>query len=269
MGCRIWVALAAAVWLGAGAVSGVAVAQDIARVVAVSQGAEILRQGRQTALGEGQGVASGDIIVTGRTGQVQLLFDDETRVAIGPNSQFNVTDVRLNAHGTAKTFAVAAVAGTFRFITGKSRKSAYAIDTPTATMGIRGTAFDFVVRRRQGTDLILFSGQVRMCGRAGGCYRVGGICDAVQMDTSGTLGLIAGKDAKQNLIAHGFSFISDEERLLPEFRTAVRSCGRDLVAAPPRTKGDPAPHAPSPPSPPGPPEPPGPPDPPDPPDPVI
>lgn len=267
MGFRVWVALAAAAWLGA----ETAMAQDIARVVAVSPGAEIVRQGHQATVGQGQGVASGDVIVTDRRGQVQLLFDDETRVAIGPNSQFNVTDVRLNAHGTAKTFAVAAVAGTFRFITGKSRKSAYAIDTPTATMGIRGTAFDFVVRRREGTDLILFSGQVRMCGRTGGCYKVGGVCDAVQMDQQGTLGLLTSRDAKRDLIARGFFFISDENQLRPEFRTALRSCGRDVVARVPQRKGDAAPRAPSPPSPPGPPGPPGPPDPPpdDPPDPVI
>ncbi|MBS0564007.1 MAG: FecR domain-containing protein [Proteobacteria bacterium] len=250
---------------------GQAVAPEVARAVAVSQGAQVIRGGQTARLSEGAGVASGDIIATDGNGRVQLLFADQTRVAIGPGSRFAVDDVTLRKSGTARRFAVSAIAGSFRFITGKSRKSAYAIDTPTATMGIRGTAFDFVVRSQKGTDLVLFSGEVRMCGRSGGCYRVHGACDAVRMDAGGTLGLVADDPGRKAMISHGFGFITDPDQLLPAFREAKRSCGGERVnrVTPPK-EGERAPHAaspaPSPPAPsPGPPK--GPPE--DPPDPVI
>lgn len=268
MTCWTPAALLSALWLALAPVG--APAQEVARAVAVTQGAQVIRGSQTARLSEGTGLASGDIIATDRNGQVQLLFGDQTRVAIGPGSRFSVDDVSLRKSGTARRFAVSAIAGSFRFITGKSRKSAYAIDTPTATMGIRGTAFDFVVRSRKGTDLVLFSGEIRMCGRSGGCYRVRGACDAVRMDTGGTLGLVADEPGKRAMISRGFGFITDPDQLLPAFREAQRSCGGERVnrVTPPK-EGERAPHAtpaPSPPAPsPGPPK--GPPD--DPPDPVI
>lgn len=237
--------------------------QDVATVISVDPGATLVRAQAQVRLAAGAGVASGDVITTDRRGQVQLLFGDETRVAIGPNARFVVENVVLNSKGRARTFAVSAVAGSFRFLTGKSRKSAYAIDTPTATMGIRGTVFDFVVHDTSGTDLILFSGQVRMCGRGGQCYRVVGGCAAVAMDRGGTLSAVGAGGNRRSLIADGFSFVTDQSQLQPEFRTEVGSCGRDVARPPQRIeRGD---HAPPQPSPPAPPEPPGPPEPPDPP----
>ena len=87
----------------------------------------------------------GDVITTGATGQVQLLFQDETKIAIGANSQLVIESILFNSSGTASDFTVNAVQGAFRFFSGKSEKSTYAIRTPKATMGIRGTVFDFTV----------------------------------------------------------------------------------------------------------------------------
>src|SRR5690606_263453 len=38
-----------------------------------------------------------------------------------------------------------ALSGTFRFITGNAPKDRYVIETPTGTIGVRGTIFDFFV----------------------------------------------------------------------------------------------------------------------------
>lgn len=235
-------------------VAGAAAPQEIGRVISADAGASLLRDTQTIRIRSGLGVARGDVIATDRTGQVQVLFGDETRVAVGPNARFVVADVALQPGGTARKFAVSAVEGSFRFITGKSRKSAYAINTPTATMGIRGTVFDFVVHRGQGTDLILFSGEVRMCGRAGGCYRFAGRCQAVRMDTGGTLASVSARREKRDLIARGFTFITDQGQLRPDFRTSVDSCGRDVIARPTAPKaGDrearPEPPRPDPPDP--------------------
>ena len=240
-----------------------ATAGAIGTAVAVFPGANLTHLQQSTELSAGAGVSTGDIITTDRTGQVQLIFNDETRVAIGPNSRFIVEDVALKSGGTASRFAVSAVAGSFRFITGKSKKSAYAINTPTATMGIRGTVFDFVVRKRHGTDLVIFSGEVRMCSKDGNCFKVVGECAAVQMDTAGNFSTVKKKADKRDLIAHGFLFVSAQQQLAPEFRAEVRSCGRDVVGPLPQPKDNSAAPQRSPtPQPPGPPEPQDPPEPP-------
>ncbi|MGL4279434.1 MAG: FecR family protein [Albidovulum sp.] len=227
-------------------------------MVRVVQGATLERSGQALSLRAGQSIESGDVISTDRRGQVQLLFNDETRIAVGPNSTMAVDDIRFKPNGKARKFAVSAVAGGFRFLSGTSARSAYAIDTPTATMGIRGTAFDFVVRNTEGTDLVIFSGLVNMCGR-GGCYQVTGGCDAVRLDARGNFARIEQKKDKRELINDGFFFVTQPQKLRQDFRTNVRSCGRDVISKPVSKAGDRAPPPPPPKAPPvEPPEEPGP-----------
>lgn len=217
--------------------SGQAFAQPVGSVVRVVQGATLERSGQAVSLRAGQSVESGDVISTDRRGQVQLLFNDDTRIAVGPNSSLAVDDIRFRQNGKARKFAVSAVAGGFRFLSGTSARSAYAINTPTATMGIRGTAFDFVVRKSQDTDLVIFSGLVSMCGR-GGCFEVTGGCDAVRLDARGNFARIEQKKDKRNLINDGFYFVTEQQTLRPDFRTNVRSCGRDVISRPAPKAGE-------------------------------
>lgn len=228
-------------------------ARDIGTVVSADAGATLIRLQKSAKLAAGSGISEGDVIVTNRSAQVQLLFLDQTRIAIGPNSRFVVEDITLRSNGTARTFAVSAVEGSFRFITGKSRKSAYAINTPTATMGIRGTAFDFVSRKQRGTDVILFTGEVRLCGRAGNCAMVAGDCMAVRMDGGSNFSAMTKKGQRRDMIAGGFNFVQDQTRLRSDFRTATRSCGRDAVVPREIRQGNrevrPEPPAPEPPAP--------------------
>lgn len=213
------------------AAASVAIANDIGAVVKVLPGATVTRAGQVSDLLAGQGVASGDRIETDKGGQVQLLFDDETRMAIGPSSSLVIDDVRMRKNGTARKFAVSAVAGGFRFLSGKSPKPVYSLTTPTATMGIRGTAFDFVVRKSAQTDLVLFTGEVRMCSKSGGCRPVTGGCAAVKMDANGAINDVSKHSEKRDLIFDGFSFVTEQRKLLPEFRTDLGLCGRDITAA--------------------------------------
>lgn len=204
-------------------------AESIGAAADVDAGATLTRSGQMSDLADGTTVSTGDVIATNKTGQVQLLFYDETRIAIGPNSQFLVEDVRLRSSGTAKIFAVSAIAGGFRFITGKSPKPVYLIKTPTATMGIRGTKFDFVVTKQAGTDLAIYTGSVQFCGASGSCLRVTGECNTANMDASGRLSASDKPSKKAELIAKGFPFASGQQKLAPAFRTSARSCGGDTL----------------------------------------
>src|SRR6185503_9239059 len=81
---------------------------------------------------------------------------------------------------TAKEFSINAVQGTFRFITGVSAKNAYSIKTPSATIGVRGTEFDFTVDQA-GTHVGLWGGSIRLCntGTPRRCTEVSGQCSVV------------------------------------------------------------------------------------------
>lgn len=103
-------------------------------------------QGKQTrTLVVGSDIFIGDRVVTGPQGQVQILFSDQTKLVVGPRSALLIEDYLLRENGSAGKFAINALSGSFRFVTGGAPKDRYVITTPTGTIGVRGTAFDLWV----------------------------------------------------------------------------------------------------------------------------
>ncbi|MGI1661551.1 FecR family protein [Palleronia sp. KMU-117] len=216
-GLKLWLAVAAVAFAGlpALAVTGEA--------VAVVQRAVLNSDGNTVTLSEGAPVALGDTIATGEGGEAQIIFPDQTRIVVGPNSQLSITRLLFRDNGTARRLSVNAVRGTFRFLSGESPPSAYNIRTPTATMGVRGTEFDFAVAGRDDTDLVVYNGEVRMCGR-GRCARVPGGCQAVRLDRRGVFtqpATVGERDAKLDA---RFPYVDDQERLRPVFRASTVNC---------------------------------------------
>ena len=122
----------------------------------------------------GADVSIGERITTGPTGHVQLLFKDQTRLVVGPRSTLEIETYLLNG-SNADRFAVNALAGTFRFISGNSPKSVYSIDTPTASIAVRGTEFDLSVGGGQSV-LMLYEGALTLC-RGNTCVDLEKRCD--------------------------------------------------------------------------------------------
>lgn len=205
-------------------------AQDVGVVVALRGEAVLSRSGREVAVARAMRVNRGDEIRTSAESSVQIAFDDRTRVVVGPASVFDVGNVRIGTDKKATRFAVNAVSGTFRFLSGTSEKKVYEIRTPTATMGIRGTEFDFAVQRGRPTSLVTFEGQVRICGRRRSCAIVTGGCAVVQVDRSG-IRVPADRTARNQLLLHEFPYVISQETLLQNFRTRTRSCGKVAVPA--------------------------------------
>ncbi|WP_442880153.1 FecR family protein [Aurantimonas sp. A2-1-M11] len=177
----------------------------------------------------------GDVVQTGPDGESQLLFDDSTRIVVGPSSRLMIESVLFNSRGAASQFAINALGGTFRFISGNSPKAVYAIRTPTATMSVRGTIFDFAVQNQRGTDIVLLDGGVRLCGRATGqCVELRGGCRAVNVSPSGGIGEYQSRESKRLLLAE-FPYVVSQNRLQSGFRASVTSC---RVAGTVRDRGD-------------------------------
>lgn len=196
----------------------------VGSVVSVTEGARLDRDGRTFALAPEVSILSGDTIVTNATGTVQLVFRDDTRIVVGPGSQFVAADIRMRPNGQARQFTVATVGGTFRFLSGSSAKRVYDIRTPTATMGIRGTEFDFALDQSRDTTLVTYLGEVRMCGAGQRCFAVTGSCATIRAGARGVDPRPVTTDAKVGLLQQQFPFTRSQDRLDPRFRTRLDGC---------------------------------------------
>ena len=87
----------------------------------------------------------GQTITTDARGLVQIVFADETRMVVGPNSQLVIERYLMRDPNTVSEFVANALGGTFRFLSGNSPSDAYRINTPGGTIGVRGTAFDLTI----------------------------------------------------------------------------------------------------------------------------
>ncbi len=176
----------------------------------------------------GADVFVGETIVTGPRGNVQLLFDDQTRLVVGPGSTLEIETYLLTGSGADK-FAINALAGTFRFISGNSPKPAYSIDTPTASIAVRGTEFDLTVGGGQ-SFVLLYEGALRLC-RGPTCVDLVNRCD---------IGAVAGSSAnlftwgenERDRVVSNFPLPNIQASFLPPFRVAG---GQACLAPPPQS----------------------------------
>ena len=163
----------------------------------------------------GDSVFMGQQIVTGSSGQVQVMFSDGTHLVVGPGSSLLIADYLLRGGGdTASKFVVDALAGSFRFVTGNSPKSAYGIQTPTGTIGVRGTAFDLTVdATTHQTSLLLYHGGVSMCSSTGACISIGSQCEVGTIPQNGAAAI-----DKHEVSARQFRYAASQASLLAAFR---------------------------------------------------
>src|SRR5215467_15802550 len=87
----------------------------------------------------GDPIYKGDIIETGADGKVGITFTDGTAFNLSSNARMELNEFVYDPKGKSKSlFSLSK--GTFTFIAGKVAKiGEMKVDTPVATMGIRGT----------------------------------------------------------------------------------------------------------------------------------
>lgn len=92
-----------------------------------------------------QRIALGDLIQTGKASQLQLLLLDRSSFSIGASASLRIDRFVYDpARGRSSGATVAR--GAFRFMSGQqNRANSGSINTPVATIGIRGTIIDGVV----------------------------------------------------------------------------------------------------------------------------
>src|SRR5262245_44169461 len=88
----------------------------------------------------GDPVYKGDVVQTGADGKVGITFTDGTAFNLSSNARMVLNEFVYDPNGKSNSTLFSLTKGTFTFIAGKVAKTGdMKIDTPVATMGIRGT----------------------------------------------------------------------------------------------------------------------------------
>ena len=122
-------------------------AEPAGRVLALAGSGTIERAGQQLPLKPGAMVESGDVLAVGDASTLQVRFTDESVVALRANSQFKIENYQFNKNADTDRSLLGLLKGGMRTITGligKANQKNYLVQTPTATIGIRGTHFSVV-----------------------------------------------------------------------------------------------------------------------------
>lgn len=129
--------------------------------------------GSNRALKRRSEIFNGDVIRTGPAGSVQIRFIDKALMTIKANSEMNMEAYLLAQEGNAEQneqVLMSLVKGGFRTITGtigKGDKSAYKVNTPAASIGIRGTNYEVQQEADGGFVMGVYSGGIQVENEAG------------------------------------------------------------------------------------------------------
>ncbi|MCK1506567.1 VCBS domain-containing protein [Bradyrhizobium sp. 171] len=123
------------------AASGIAAAQVIGHVTKLSGSATAVRNGVSVILNNGDNVEKGDVVSTGGDSTLGITFIDGTVFGLSSNARMVLNDMVYDPNGSNNSSLLSLVAGTITFVAGETAKHGdMKVDTPVATMGIRGTA---------------------------------------------------------------------------------------------------------------------------------
>lgn len=131
--------------------------------------------GSRRALAPSDNVFRSELIRTEAASSTRLRFLDRTDLRLGPSAQIRLDSaVFAGQSGTAVTLA----RGAMRFVSGNGPVGSYQIRTPVATIGLRGTTVDVVLR--QGRAFVtLVDGAAQVC-VGSRCTQLVNRCDYVE-----------------------------------------------------------------------------------------
>jgi FecR protein len=119
--------------------------------ITVSNGeVSVMRAGKAIKGSSNTPIEEKDAITTKASSSAQIIFSDGTAISIGANTNFKVQEYMFDEKSNSANLKVGVSEGAFKAITGKIGKISpdkFRLETKTATIGIRGTAFLGIVPR--------------------------------------------------------------------------------------------------------------------------
>ena len=102
----------------------------------------IRSDGTEVTLQVGDSVFQGDTVQSGSDGAIGVVFADQTTFSMAESGEIVLDEMVYDPTTQEGTFAVSVVEGVFTFVSGEIARTdpdAMTLDTPVATIGIRGT----------------------------------------------------------------------------------------------------------------------------------
>ena len=117
------------------------VAKVIGHVTKLTGTATAIRNGVSIILNQGDNVNKGDVVQSGSDSTLGITFIDGTVFGLAPNAKMVLNEMVYDPNGSNNSSLLSLVQGTISFVAGATAKHGdMKVDTPVATMGIRGTA---------------------------------------------------------------------------------------------------------------------------------
>ncbi len=106
--------------------------------------ASVSRGGETIPAAEGMKLLVGDTLVTGPDGSLGAIFRDDSTISMGPDSSFAIRSFEFSPKERKFGLLVRVTRGSLAYLSGligKLSPESARFETPTATIGIRGTRF--------------------------------------------------------------------------------------------------------------------------------
>lgn len=134
------VAIVMCVSMGMAAATGV----PIGYVKNVSGEVQVITAGESVRATVGSPVAVGSTLKTAANASVGLSLRDNTLLSLGPNTEFTLREYAYEPSEGKLSLVARLTRGTLDYVSGviaKLRPEAVSVETPTGTLGVRGTHF--------------------------------------------------------------------------------------------------------------------------------
>jgi fibronectin-binding autotransporter adhesin len=200
-----------------------AAAAVVGHVTKLTGTATAIRNGVSIILNQGDNIDKGDVLQSGADSTLGVTFIDGTVFGLSSNARMVVNEMIYDPNGSNNSSLLSLVAGTISFVAGETAKHGdMKVDTPVATMGIRGTAvlveIDFSVPGANGAPSANFQVLVEPDGTTGSyiLFDKNTLAPLATVNTAGTLTKIS-----QGIVSFeaGSPLTSDQQKLITDLFT--------------------------------------------------
>jgi hypothetical protein len=205
------------------AVAQTATAREIGKATSVVSRVTAEAGGSVRELQTRAPVVENELVRSDQTGIGEFEFLDRSRLAVGPNSAVRLDRFVFQADRPATAIAVELTRGAFRYVSGKLSRTPLRVSTPSATIGLRGTAFDLYVADSGALCIAMINGSVEVCPAGRGCRTHGVVGRYLVMTPDGRYELLDRWDGSLlggATFALAMPFLADQSRLSPSMRAA-------------------------------------------------
>lgn len=143
------------------AVTAIGEAEEVVNVVVATPPG-----GEQAAMSQGDAVVLDHWVQTGGDSATLLRFADRSKLTVGENAAV-VIDEFVYAGPAESRSLIRLARGAFRFLSGDMDEKNVSIETPSVSIGIRGTELKIDVSSDGATEVSVVQGIIRVVGRAG------------------------------------------------------------------------------------------------------